>query len=121
MDINRRQELIQIYDEKLDTPDRCPHCYVANWTYITADWIKSLDETDRASVYEYIDYILNRAGEFPQKLRTVMMLAEIPCPETEKLMDKMIVEGTSKHTPFIMQYVHSNKMLCEQKKIKEQT
>ena len=76
MDINRRQELIQIYDEKLDTPDRCPHCYVANWTYITADWIKSLDETDRASVYEYIDYILNRAGEFPQKLRTVMMLAD---------------------------------------------
>ena len=121
MDINRRQELIQIYDEKLDTPDRCPHCYVANWTYITADWIKSLDETDRASVYEYIGYILNQAGEFPQKLRTVMMLAEIPCPETEKLMDKMIVEGTSKHTPFIMQYVHSNKMLCEQQKIKEQT
>lgn len=74
-----------------------------------------------ASVYESIGYILNRAGESPQKLRTVMMLAEIPCPETEKLMDKMIVEGISKHTPFIMQYVHSNKMLCEQQKIKEQT
>ena len=121
MDIHRMQELIQIYDEKLDTPDCCPHCYETKWTYLTADWIKSLDETDRASVYEYIGYILDQAGESPQKLRTVMMLAEFPCPETEKLMDKMIVEGTSKHTPFIMQYVHSNKMLCEQQKIKEQT
>lgn len=120
MNIHRMQELIRIYDEKLDTPDSS-HVYESRWTYLTADWIKSLDEADRASVYEYISYILNRAGESPQKLRTVMMLAEIPCLETEKLMDKMIVEGTSKHTPFIMQYVHSNKMLCEQQKIKEQT
>lgn len=67
--------MIQIYDEKLDPPARCPRCYVANWTYITADWIKSLDETDRASVYEYIGYILNRAGESPQKLRTVKTYA----------------------------------------------
>ena len=107
MDTHRMQELIRIYDEKLDTPDSS-NIYEARWTYLTADWIKSLDEADRASVYEYIGYILNQAGDSPQKLRTVMMLAELPCPETEKLMDKMIVEGTSKHTPFIMQYVKSS-------------
>ena len=107
MDINRMQELIRIYDEKLDAPDCCAHCYEARWAYLTADWIKSLDEADRASVYEYIGYILDQAGESPQKLRTVMMLANLPCPETEKLMDKMIGEGISKHPPFIMQYVRS--------------
>ena len=108
MDINRMQELIRIYDEKLDTPDRCFHCYEARWAYLTADWIKSLDEADRASVYEYIGHILDQAGKSPQKLRTVMMLENLPCLETEKLMDKMIVEGSSKHTPFIMQHVRSS-------------
>ena len=80
MDINRMQELIRIYDEKLDAPDCCAHCYEARWAYLTADWIKSLDEADRASVYEYIGYILDQEGESPQKLRTVMMLAKLPCP-----------------------------------------
>ncbi|MCI8440756.1 MAG: hypothetical protein HFF73_14850 [Oscillospiraceae bacterium] len=107
MDMNRMQELIQIYDEKLDTPDPA-HVFEMRWAYVTSDWIKSLNEADRASVFEYIGYILNQAGESPKKLRTVMMLANFPCPETEKLMDKMIVEGTSKHTPFIMQYVRSS-------------
>lgn len=108
------QELIRIYDEKLDTPDN-PHVFEARWAYLTADWIKSLNVAERASVYEYIGYILDQAGESSQKLRTVMMLANLPCPETKKLMDKMIREGTSKHTPFIMQYAHSNKILCERK------
>ena len=107
MDISSMQELIRIYDEKLDFPDSS-HIYEARWTYLTADWIKSLDEADRASVYEYIGYILDQTGESPQKLRTVMMLARLPCPETEKLMDKMIAEGASKRTPFIMQHVKSS-------------
>ena len=107
MNIHRMQELIRIYDEKLDTPDSS-HVYEARWAYLTADWIKSLDEADRASVYEYIGYILDQEGESPQKLRTVMMLANLPCPETEKLMDKMIGEGISRHPPFIMQYVKSS-------------
>lgn len=107
MDINRMQELMRIYDEKLNTPDRCFHCYEARWAYLTADWIKSLDEADRASVYEYIGHILDQAGKSPQKLRTVMMLENLPCLETERLMDKMIEEGISKHPPFVMQYVRS--------------
>lgn len=120
MDIFRMQELIQIYDEKLDTPDN-PHVFEARWTYVTSDWIKSLNEADRTSVFEYIGYILNQAGESPKKLRTVMMLANLPCPETEKLMDKMLIEGTLTHTPFMLQYVYSNKMLCEKESTQKST
>ena len=93
MDINRMQELIQIYDEKLDTPDNA-HVLEMRWTYITSDWIKSLDESDRTLIFEYIGYILHQPGESPQKLRTLMMLAKLPCPETEILMDKMLIEGS---------------------------
>ena len=113
MDIHRMQEVIQIYDEKLDTPDHA-HVLEMRWIYITSDWIKSLDESDRTLIFEYIGYILHQPGESPQKLRTLMMLAELPCPETEMLLDKMLIEGASMHTPFMMQYVHSNKMLCEE-------
>ena len=42
MDIHRMQELMQVYDEKLDTPD-CSHVYEARWAYVTSDWIRSLD------------------------------------------------------------------------------
>ncbi len=112
MDIKRMQELIRIYDEKLDTPDHA-HVFEMRWTYITSDWIKSLDKSDRASIFEYIGYILHQPGESSQKMRTLMMLAKLPCPETEMLMDKMLIEGSLTHTPFIMQYVYSNKMICE--------
>lgn len=62
--------------------------------------------------------VFKKEGE---EQRSLMMLAMLPCQETEKLMDKMLVEGAPKHTSFIMQYVHSNKRLCEQQKIKEET
>lgn len=114
------QELMQVYDEKLDTPD-CSHVYEARWVYVTSDWIRSLDMAEQASVFEYIGHILDQAGESLQKQRSLMMLAMLSCQETEKLMDKMLVEGAPKHTSFIMQYVHSNKRLCKQQKIKEQT
>lgn len=67
------QALMRIYDEKLDTPDS-PHVFEARWTHVTADWIRSLDETDRRYVFEYIEHILTQPGESPQKRRTVMML-----------------------------------------------
>ena len=33
------QELMQVYDEKLDTPD-CSHVYEARWVYVASDWIR---------------------------------------------------------------------------------
>jgi hypothetical protein len=111
MDIYRKQELIQVYDEKLSVPDS-PRVFEMRFADLTADWIKSLNEADRANVFEYIGYILDRPGENTKKQRTIMMLVKLPCPETEKLMDKMLSEGTPKHTPFIMQYVSSIKFIC---------
>lgn len=111
MDIHRMQELIRIYDEKLSVPDS-PNVFEARFADLTADWIKLLDDTDRANVFEYIGYILDQSGESTKKQRTIMMLVKLPCPETEKLMDKMLSEGTPKHTPFIMQYVSSIKFIC---------
>lgn len=120
MDIHRMQELIRIYDEKLDTSDSS-HVFEARWAHVTSNWIKSLDQSDRASVFAYIGRILNQAGESPQKLRTVMMLASLPCPETEMLTDKMLAEGTLTHTSLIMQYERFNKMLCEKERAKKST
>lgn len=99
----KMQELMQIYDKKLATPDP-PHGYLALWTDVTADWIKSLNGTEREYIFEYISYILNRVGYLPQKTMTLMMLLKLPCSETKRLMDKMIEEGTSKHTKMDIEY-----------------
>ena len=108
---------MRIYDVKLSTPDP-PHGFDARFAHVTAEWIKSLDRPDRAKVFEYIGSILQQPGECPQKLRTVMMLAMLPGPETGALMDKMLEEGALMHPPIIMQYVCSNKVLCEKKDAK---
>lgn len=57
MDIHRMQELMQIYDKKLDTPDYS-HVFEARWAYVTSDWVRSLDMAERASVFEYIGHSL---------------------------------------------------------------
>lgn len=77
MDIHRMQELMRIYDEKLNTPDP-PHVFEARFASLTADWIMSLDGSDRADIFEYIGYILCRPEETPKKQRTRMMLEMLP-------------------------------------------
>lgn len=85
MDNHRMQQLIRIYDEKINTPDP-PHVFEARFAFLTADWIRSLDESDRAGIFEYIDYILHRPKETVQKQRTEMMLkmlADMPGYQTD--------------------------------------
>ncbi len=87
MNIHRMQELMQIYDEKLNTSD-CSHVFEARFVHETAAWIQSLDELDRAYVFAYIDYIMHQPEKFPQKERTEMMLGMLRCRETNNLTDK---------------------------------
>ena len=77
MDNHRMQELIRVYDEKMELPDP-PHCYMLRCLTETSTWIKSLDGEEQSMVFEYIRYILNRPGDSALKEKTVMLLRQLP-------------------------------------------
>lgn len=76
MDNHRMQELIRLYEEKMEFPDP-PHCYMLRCLTETSAWIKTLDREEEALVYEYIGYILNRPGDSALKTKTAMLLQQL--------------------------------------------
>jgi len=99
MDNHKMQELIRVFDEKMSIPDP-PHGYMLRCLTETTAWIKTLDAEERASVFTFIGYILERPRDVPLKTKTLMLLKNFPCRQTEDLLDKVIEEGISKHEQF---------------------
>lgn len=82
MDNHRMQELIRVYEEKMDLPDP-PHCYMLRCLTETSAWIKTLEEAERDMVFEYIGYILDQPRDSALKTKTAMLLKQFPDRETD--------------------------------------
>ena len=77
MDNYRMQELIWLYEEKMELPDP-PHCYTLRCLTETSTWIGTLDRAEQKMVFEYIRYILNQPRDSALKEKTVMLLRQLP-------------------------------------------
>ena len=77
MDNYRMQELIWLYEEKMELPDP-PHCYTLRCLTETSTWIGTLDRAEQKMVFEYIRYLLKRPGDSTLKAKTSMLLKQFP-------------------------------------------
>ena len=77
MDNYRMQELIRLYEEKMELPDP-PHCYTLRCLTETSTWIGTLDRAEQKMVFEYIRYLLKRPGDSTLKAKTSMLLKQFP-------------------------------------------
>ena len=76
-DNHKMQELIRLYEEKMERPDP-PHCYMLRGLAETSAWIKTLDDETRSMVYEYIAYIMDQPRDSALKTKTAMLLKQLP-------------------------------------------
>lgn len=101
--IGEMQRILQIFEEKLSLSDT-PHCLQYRFIPVASKWIRSLKEQEQGYLFEYFQYCLDRPGTQPRKTAILMLLGELPCQRSEELLNKILAEGTAKHTKLDIGY-----------------
>ena len=112
--IGEMQRIIQIFEEKLSVSD-ASHCLQCRFISVTSEWIRSLEEQEQSYLFEYLQYCLDRPGPEPRKTAILMLLGELPCPRSKELLDKILAEGTSKHTELDIGYAANSRRRLSEK------